>query len=221
MRPRATPAEQREQLAVRAPTTRLGDRRRRSLADPAAEPSAPCPVRKGPQRLRARPAALLPYPLPHPPCRRPRQLRESRPSRSARVQERRWAGRGGVARNAESCLGPASFAARTVQQGKRRRMGMVRRLVPDHPLPRKRAQVGDQRPPPRHDRNDVADRDPGHSAQPFDRNGPAGAPVVIASSSVQRASGFPQMVRDGGGLLFAWTDTAEPAQVRTAYATLR
>jgi len=50
-------------------------------------------------------------------------------------------------------------------------------------------------------------------AQPFDRNGPAGAPVVIASSSVQRASGFPQMVRAGGGLLFAWTDTAEPAQV--------
>jgi hypothetical protein len=58
-------------------------------------------------------------------------------------------------------------------------------------------------------------------AQPFDRSGPAGAPVVIASSSVQRASGFPQMVRAGGGLLFAWTDAAEPAQVRTAYATLR
>ena len=58
-------------------------------------------------------------------------------------------------------------------------------------------------------------------AQPFGRDGPAGAPVVIASSSVQRASGFPQMVRAGGGLLFAWTDTAEPAQVRTAYATLR
>jgi hypothetical protein len=45
--------------------------------------------------------------------------------------------------------------------------------------------------------------------------------VVIASTSVQRASGFPQMVRAGGGLLFAWTDAAEPAQVRTAYATLR
>jgi len=58
-------------------------------------------------------------------------------------------------------------------------------------------------------------------AQPFDRNGPAGAPLVIASSSVQRASGFPQMVRAGGGLLFAWTDAGEPAQVRTAYATLR
>jgi hypothetical protein len=58
-------------------------------------------------------------------------------------------------------------------------------------------------------------------AQPFDRSGPAGAPVVVAPSSVQRASGFPQMVRAGGGLLFAWTDSAEPAQVRTAYATLR
>jgi hypothetical protein len=58
-------------------------------------------------------------------------------------------------------------------------------------------------------------------AQPFGRDGPAGAPVVIASSSVQRASGFPQMVRAGGGLLFAWTDTVGPAQVRTAYATLR
>ncbi len=58
-------------------------------------------------------------------------------------------------------------------------------------------------------------------AQPFGRDGPAGAPVVIASSSVQRASGFPQMILAGGGLLFAWTDTSEPAQVRTAYATLR
>ena len=57
-------------------------------------------------------------------------------------------------------------------------------------------------------------------AQPFGREGPAGAPVVIASSSVQRASGFPQMVRAGGGLMFAWTDTTEPAQVRTAYTTL-
>lgn len=58
-------------------------------------------------------------------------------------------------------------------------------------------------------------------AQPFDRDGPAGAQVLIAASSVQRASGFPQMVRAGRGLLFAWTDAAGPAQVRTAYATLR
>jgi len=57
-------------------------------------------------------------------------------------------------------------------------------------------------------------------AQPFDTDGPTGAPVTIAATSVQRASGFPQMVRAGSGLLFAWTDTGEPTQVRSAYATL-
>jgi len=57
-------------------------------------------------------------------------------------------------------------------------------------------------------------------AQPFDRDGPAGAAVVVAGSSVQRSSGFPQMVRSGEGLLFAWTDPADPARVRTAYAPL-
>jgi len=57
-------------------------------------------------------------------------------------------------------------------------------------------------------------------AQPFDPTGPAGAPVTVAASTVQRASGFPQMVRAGGGLLFAWTDAGEPSRVRTAYATL-
>ncbi len=36
--------------------------------------------------------------------------------------------------------------------------------------------------------------------------GPAGAAVVIAGTSVHRMSGFPQMVRAGDGLLFAWTD---------------
>ena len=58
-------------------------------------------------------------------------------------------------------------------------------------------------------------------AQPFGPDGPAGPPVVIATSSVQRASGFPQMVRAGDGLLFAWTDASGPMQVQTAYATLR
>lgn len=58
-------------------------------------------------------------------------------------------------------------------------------------------------------------------AQPFDGDGATGVPVVIAASSVQRASGFPQMVRAGEGLLFAWTDAAGPSQVRTAYARLR
>ena len=57
-------------------------------------------------------------------------------------------------------------------------------------------------------------------AQPFNRAGPAGAPLTVAASTVQRASGFPQMVRAGGGLLFAWTDAGETSRVRTAYATL-
>ena len=58
-------------------------------------------------------------------------------------------------------------------------------------------------------------------AQPFNRDGVAGAAVVIAGSSVQRSSGFPQMVRADDGLLFAWTDSIDPPQVRTAFAQLR
>jgi hypothetical protein len=58
-------------------------------------------------------------------------------------------------------------------------------------------------------------------AQPFTRDGVAGPAVVIASTTVQRASGFPQMVAAGGGLLFAWTDAGDPSQVRTAFARLR
>lgn len=58
-------------------------------------------------------------------------------------------------------------------------------------------------------------------AQPFDRDGAAGPAAVIASTSVQRASGFPQMVHTGDGLLFAWTDVGDSTQVRTARATLR
>lgn len=58
-------------------------------------------------------------------------------------------------------------------------------------------------------------------AQAFDAGGPAGAAVVVAASSEQRASGFPQMVRAGDGLLFAWTESGDPTRVRTAYATLR
>ncbi|MCM2310867.1 MAG: hypothetical protein NDI84_05635 [Steroidobacteraceae bacterium] len=58
-------------------------------------------------------------------------------------------------------------------------------------------------------------------AQPFDRDGAAGPAVVIADTSVQRSSGFPQMAHAGDGLLFAWTDASDPSQVRTAYATLR
>ncbi len=58
-------------------------------------------------------------------------------------------------------------------------------------------------------------------AQAFDRAGPAGATVTIASADVARSSGFPQMVRVADGLLFAWTAPGDPAQVRTAFARLR
>lgn len=57
-------------------------------------------------------------------------------------------------------------------------------------------------------------------AQPFTRNGPAGPAAIIAGTSVHRSSGFPQMLRAGDGLVFAWTDTSDPPRVRTAHARL-
>jgi hypothetical protein len=57
-------------------------------------------------------------------------------------------------------------------------------------------------------------------ARPFDPDGAAGIEVVVASAAVQRSSGFPQMIRAGEELLFAWTDSSDPAQVRTARARL-
>ena len=58
-------------------------------------------------------------------------------------------------------------------------------------------------------------------ARPFTRTAAAGAPVLIAGTSVQRSSGFPQMARAGDGLLFAWTAAGDPPRLRTAYARLR
>ena len=58
-------------------------------------------------------------------------------------------------------------------------------------------------------------------AQPFRHDGAAGPAVVIAQTSIARSSGFPQMVRAEGGLLFAWTESGDPPQVRTALARLR
>ncbi len=58
-------------------------------------------------------------------------------------------------------------------------------------------------------------------AQPFSRDGVRGPAILVADTSVHRASGFPQMIRAGDGLLFAWTDSGDPAQVRTAFARLR
>jgi hypothetical protein len=57
-------------------------------------------------------------------------------------------------------------------------------------------------------------------AQSFTAAGPATSPVDIARTNVARSSGFPQLVRVPGGLLFAWTSTgAEPAVI-TALAPL-
>ena len=58
-------------------------------------------------------------------------------------------------------------------------------------------------------------------AQPFDSDGATGPALAVAGASVQRSSGFPQMIRAGDGLLFAWTESGDPPQVRTAFAPLR
>jgi hypothetical protein len=57
-------------------------------------------------------------------------------------------------------------------------------------------------------------------AQPFKDSGPSGPAVTIARIGLSRASGFPQMVRAGPDLLFAWTETDDPPRVRTAFAPL-
>lgn len=59
-------------------------------------------------------------------------------------------------------------------------------------------------------------------AQVFARDGGTGGPqIVIARSSIERASGFPQMVRSGDRLVFAWTQAGGPPSLRTAVARLR
>jgi hypothetical protein len=57
-------------------------------------------------------------------------------------------------------------------------------------------------------------------AQPFKERGASGPAVTIARIGLSRASGFPQMVRAGPDLLFAWTETSDPPRVRTAFAPL-
>ena len=58
-------------------------------------------------------------------------------------------------------------------------------------------------------------------AQLWTRDGPASAPLTVASTSVERASGFPRMALAGRALLFAWTDTSATPIVRTALLELR
>jgi hypothetical protein len=57
-------------------------------------------------------------------------------------------------------------------------------------------------------------------AQPFTEGGAAGPAITVARGSLSRASGFPQMLRAGPDLVFAWTEMADPAHVRTAFARL-
>ena len=51
-------------------------------------------------------------------------------------------------------------------------------------------------------------------------NGNLGEPREIALTGSQRSSGFPQMLRAGSDLLFAWTDTGEQSRVLTARLSL-
>lgn len=53
-------------------------------------------------------------------------------------------------------------------------------------------------------------------ARVIGRDGPLGPSTVVAASSAERASGFPRMARDGGRIVFAWTEPGETPMVRTA-----
>jgi len=48
------------------------------------------------------------------------------------------------------------------------------------------------------------------------RSGERGPIVVVSPTSASRAAGFPQMVRAGDRILFAWTEPREPSRLRTA-----
>ncbi len=58
-------------------------------------------------------------------------------------------------------------------------------------------------------------------ARVFTPDGAAGEAVTVAQADVARSSGFPQMVRVDGALLFAWTRPGDPSQVLAAVAKLR
>ncbi len=57
-------------------------------------------------------------------------------------------------------------------------------------------------------------------ARRFGRDGRAGVPVTIASSSAARASGFPKVVVTGTQALFAWTVPGKPSNIRIARLAL-
>jgi hypothetical protein len=51
-------------------------------------------------------------------------------------------------------------------------------------------------------------------------DGRRGQAVTIAKTSVERASGFPHLVRSGDRIVFAWTEASKPSAVRTATLTV-
>jgi hypothetical protein len=53
-----------------------------------------------------------------------------------------------------------------------------------------------------------------------DRRGRAGAPMAIATTGPQRASGFPRMARAGSDVLLLWTAPGEPSRVEAAVLRL-
>lgn len=65
-----------------------------------------------------------------------------------------------------------------------------------------------------------AGRDAELRVRPYTEQGPAGAAVTVARVGQARASGFPQMIATGRGLLFAWTATGTTPAVHTAFAPL-
>lgn len=50
--------------------------------------------------------------------------------------------------------------------------------------------------------------------------GEIAAPIRIAATSGERASGFPRMAPDEGGMVFAWTEPGKPSHVRVARLNL-
>jgi hypothetical protein len=56
--------------------------------------------------------------------------------------------------------------------------------------------------------------------QPYTAAGAAGPVVTVARTAIARSSGFPQVMRAGNRLLFAWTESTDSPIVRTAAAVL-
>ncbi len=66
------------------------------------------------------------------------------------------------------------------------------------------------------------DRTAAISARHVGSDGRLGEAITVASTGAGRASGFPQMIRSGDDLLFAWTDvTGDETRVRTRLVSVR